>query len=253
MKTGHNPNLGSMRRLHKRLGLVAGIGMLWLAVTGLAIVWSDNLNLPRTTVPGWIARIYGSTPTVVRLVSSDGHVLEYNGHWQFDGHALQVSLHAPSLLLAGPVNLYYAIADNGVALIAGDGTLVDSVSAATLGQQQLSRAGGNAQLLCAGDVTLRCTSDSAVWKAGNKLPPLLNVAPASSAPSMERLLLDLHAGRFLSPAQKILWTLLALALMLLPWSGLRLALRKRPHPAHGNRKYNHPSSGDTQHKTEHRE
>lgn len=221
-----------LRRLHKRLGLVAGIGILWLAVTGLAIVWSDDLGLPRTPAPGWIAKLYGSAAASIRLISSDGHVVEYDGRWRFDGHALTVALHAPSLLLAGPGGLYYAVAEDGIALIAPDGTLVESVSAASLGTSKLTRAGGNAQRVCAGDGAIRCTADSAEWKPADGNPPaLLPVAAASSAPSMERVFLDLHAARFLGPAEKLVWTVLAIALLLLPWTGLRLALRKRAPPS----------------------
>jgi hypothetical protein len=239
--TSKNRHPAQSRRIHKRLGIAAGIGILWLALSGLAIVWSDNLGLPRTPAPDWIANLYGTQQTNVRLVSGDGHALQYDGRWHFDSHPLSVSLNSPSLLIAGPGGLYYAVAEDGIALIAPDGTLVESLSAAALGATKLTRAGGNAQRVCAGDTALRCTTDSAEWKpADADMPALLPISAANPPPSLERVFLDLHAARFLGPAEKLAWTALALALILLPWSGLRLALRKPTPPALAGRRHVSP-------------
>jgi hypothetical protein len=239
MTSRHSP--ANSRRIHKRLGIAAGIGIVWLALTGLAIVWSDNLGLPHTSAPGWISNLYGTQAANIRLISGDGHTVEYDGRWRFDGRPLDVALSAPSLLIAGPGELYYAVAEDGIALIAPDGTLVESVPAATLGTERLTRAGGNAQRLCAGNGAVRCTNDSAEWKpADADLPALMPVAEARPAPNMERVFLDLHAARFLGPMEKLLWTVLAVALLLLPWSGLRLALRKQTPP--GIRKHAPPAA-----------
>ena len=219
-----------LRHLHRLFGLTAAIGLLWLSLSGLVLVYGDTFELARRPLPGSLARFYGDETAGVRL-SAGKHVLAFDGRWQFDGRPLGIALHAPRLFLQGPAGLYYAVADDGLALLMDDGTLVESLPAASFGVTRLARAGANSGKVCAGDASLRCTTDGAEWRpdAAN-LPPLAPVAAAGDLPSVERLILDLHAGRFLGPFKTAIWTLFSVALLFLAWSGLRLALGKRHKP-----------------------
>ena len=232
-----------LRRLHRLFGLTAAVGLLWLSFTGLFLVYGDVFELARRPLPGWLARTYGGDTAPVRLAVGK-HVLAYDGRWAFDGRSVAVALHAPRLFLPGPAGLYYAVADDGLALFMEDGTLVESLPAATFGGSRLSRAGGDAGKLCAGDTRLRCTTDGAEWRPMSAdLPPLSAVTAAEDMPSVERLILDLHAGRFLGPARTLVWTLFSIALLFLAWSGLRLALGKRHKPGVLTRVKHDPGPG----------
>ena len=219
-----------LRHVHRLLGLTAAAGLIWLSLSGLFLVYGDALQLARRPLPAWLTGMYGVDAGATRLTAGK-HVLAFDGRWQFDGRPLAVALHAPSIFLQGPAGLYYAVADDGVAMLMDDGTLVESLPAASFGTARLTRAGGDAGQVCAGDAGLRCTLDGAEWRpSAAGLPALAPVAAAAEAPSMERLLLDLHAGRFLGPARTAVWTLFSVALLFLAWSGLRLAMGKRHKP-----------------------
>ena len=216
-----------LRRLHRFFGLTAAVGLLWLTLTGLFLLYADDLNLPRRSLPDWLAQAYGSKAENIRLTAGK-HVLGYDGHWLFDGRSLPVALHAPRIFLSGPAGLYYAAADDGLALFMEDGTLVESLPAASFGTARLTRAGGDTTKVCAGDTSLQCTTDGAEWhSAPNNLPPMTPVVATGELPSVERLVLDLHAGRFLGPAKTAVWTLFSIALLFIALSGLRLALARK--------------------------
>jgi hypothetical protein len=219
--------LNRLRRAHRLLGLLGGLSLLWLATTGLLLIYADELKLAKTAVPALVTRAYGLGSGVPPLTVA-GHRLDFDGAWHFDDKPLEVTLHAPAQLLPGPGDLYYAIADDGAALLTRDGTLVEVLSAASLGVARLSRAGGNEDLVCLGDEILRCTRDGATWLApSDALPHLQPVAPAAAAVSIERLVLDIHAGRVTGPFRKPIATAFALILLILPWTGLRLAVLGR--------------------------
>jgi hypothetical protein len=174
-----------------------------------------------------VARAYGLADDTPSL-AIDGHRLDFDGDWRFDGKPLNVPLAAPSRLLHGPGDLYYGIGPTGVALIAADGTLIEALDAAHLKAKQLSQAGGDHTILCLGDGKLQCTRDGAIWEAAPPtLPPLEPIATLETRPGIERLLLDLHAGRILGAGRKTVATLLALVLLILPLSGLHLARLSR--------------------------
>ncbi len=218
-----------LRHLHRLFGLTAAIGLVWLSFTGLILIYGDVFDLAKKPLPAWLARSYGAEGAV--RLSAGKHVLAFDGRWSFDGRPINVVLHAPRLLLQGPAGLYYAVADDGLVLLMEDGTLVESLPAATFGGSRLSRAGGDAGRVCVGDIRLRCTTDGAEWReAVNSLPPLSAVTAAEDMPSVERLILDLHAGRFLGPFKTAAWTIFSVAMLFLAWSGLRLALVKRHKP-----------------------
>lgn len=218
-----------LRHLHRLFGLTAAIGLVWLSFTGLLLIYGDVFELAKKPLPAWLARSYGTAGAV--QLSAGKHVLVFDGRWIFDSRPVGVALHAPRLLLPGPGGLLYAVADDGLALLMEDGTLVESLPAASFGASRLSRAGGDASKLCAGDTHLRCTTDGAVWReASDGLPALSAVSAAEDVPSVERLILDLHAGRFLGPFKTAVWTIFSVAMLFLAWSGLRLALVKRHKP-----------------------
>lgn len=74
---------------------------------------------------------------------------------------------------------------------------------------------------------------SVQWSRLQALPAAMEARLAAAQPgglSVERLLLDLHAGRWLGPAGVWLTDAAALALLLLAWTGLRQALGRAPRP-----------------------
>ena len=228
----------ALRIAHRWCGLIASLGVLWLALTGLPLFVSDALDLAHRPAPDWIVRsMYGvQVYAPVRLLR-DGHSLLASGRqWLFDDVAINEAPGKPLALFAQQ-SQWIAIGSAGLVVLDRSGVVLDRVDYRALGLPSLAAVGfadDGALCLRAQDGGSRCSADAIDWRAPVKLPLVrwqevdTRVLPFIS---WERLCADLHALRFLGQGATWLGVLVALAMSFLAISGTVVAL-SRPKKEH---------------------
>jgi len=210
--------LQSARRWHRRLALVVAAWLALLALTGSAINRAHDWGLDRATLPGALQRaVYGVEPVGVSACAG----LEPAPEACAQAFA-RLATDAGSLLLAA----------HGVTLLDAEGRPLESLSAGQLGLPRIDAglaAGGRVYLqggerVVAGDPELlelaeptpaeRAALDPADWRRDDG---------ATFGITWERLLLDLHAARFLGPLAQAFTDLMAATIVLLVLSGAWLS------------------------------
>lgn len=232
-----------LRLVHKWCGLVAGVGVLWLGLTGIPLFLSDVLGLPAMPLPAaWQRSFYGVVAAGPAVLQFNDHRLLVNagGTWTIDGHPVA---HPPGqaldLIQAG--DLLYVIGSQGVLLLSRDGEPVDRFDAVALGLTRIDDAGtrvaaGSPPAVCVRDDArqARCSDDGMRWSESAAAAPIdwhrRSPAPAGAEPiHAERFLQDIHALRFLGPLAPWLGALFGAALTVLAVTGLWSVLSTRRH------------------------
>lgn len=248
-----NGQASPARRMHRWLGAAAALFVLFMVVSGVIINHSGQLGLGKNHVSQPILLDwYGlEGPEDIASFAVAGHWLSFAGSQLFlDGTAVVPVSNGVGAVANGEIlvaagtqelllmtyegslieRLAWNVADRGlikaVGLVASERVIVDT-------GQQLWIA--DSQLLSweqAGKVDLK-----PVWSAPEPEPESLTQTITEnyrgSDISLERLLLDLHSGRFFGPVGILVYDLLALSVGFLAISGLVIWLRSRKN---GSRK-----------------
>ena len=240
--------LARLRWLHRWCGLVAGVGVLWLSLTGLPLFMADNWGLSRAALPAWIERVvYGERVDHLPLYRAGAHSLTGSReHWQFDGHGIDDPPGVP-LALGGAPGHWFAVGARGLLLLGEQGEVIERIESRTLGVGSISASATAGQQFCVrGSDAAACSIDGVDWlrsvPAAIVWQPIAPPAAGSGATlTWERLFQDLHALRFLGPPARWLGVLLALSLMFLAVTGAWQALsRHRHHLIHHQPGAGHP-------------
>lgn len=237
-----------LHRWHRRLGIVAGLFVLWLASSGIALNHSAELGLDHTAVSApWVTRLYG-----LRDAIPDKGFLTAN-HWLvgtdaqtvIDGHPLATALPGP-LGLVKVNNLLFAANASTLALFDAQGQPVDMLRGPDLPIPVIHRIGGGADVVVIADeqdrrfssrdgLTWEPYAGTVVWTASVMLPAAVQ---ASAAPFLrprlpaERILLDAHSGHILGRYGPILVDTVAVVFILIALSGLAMFLRHHLQTRH---------------------
>jgi hypothetical protein len=207
--------VGLLWRWHRRLGLVAAVFALLLAVTGIALNHTPELGLDRSFVDWpWLNRAYGD-------LSSDPPAFQLGEHWLSRSADGRVYLDTREVApcngdLVGALaaeGLVYAACARELLLITAAGELVESITDSTGLPSPLTGiglAGGEVAVQAAGnwwladlelaDFSARAPAGEVISQAASgHLPTQVREGiPAPAAwLSWERLLLDVHSGRVL--------------------------------------------------------
>jgi len=209
--------LQSVRRWHRRGALVVAIWLAVLAITGSAINRAHDWGLDRAPLPGFIQRaVYGIETVAERPCAGLARAPQAcdRAFARFTGAAGNVVLTPHEALLLAP-----------------DGALIEALPAGQLGLSRIDAgfAGGGRIYLRGGERIVSADTDLLELRAPDAdeqvaLRDAEWLRPASSAPPLtwERLLLDLHAARFLGPAARGFTDLMAALILVLVVSGLWL-------------------------------
>jgi hypothetical protein len=235
-----------VRHWHARVGVLAALFLLLLALTGLALNHTDALNLAQKKVDsGWVMRWYGlqsAAPQQGYLFES-GYFVGDSERWVMDGY----DLYAPSGVAVGAIEIdgiRYVATDASLHLYQPDGSLIDQLSGPALPAQPIRRIGKHGTFIVletsrgifASADALTWESSSVadiIWAQPQALPDkVADEAAPYFAPSLslERVLLDVHSGRILGRYGPYLMDIAALVLIALALSGLWMyvrTLRKR--------------------------
>lgn len=213
--------LKTLARWHRRLAVFVGLWLVVLAVTGTLINHAHDWGLDRSPLPGTVQQlVYGveSGEDLCTIVADLGP----------DCRDLfgRLTMPAGDLLLGV----------SRLVLLDGHGRVVESLSAAQFGLSGLEgglRQGSEVYLRDARQ-TVRTDPDLLDWEVvGADAAVALaggdwqERGTAAASITWERLLLDLHAARFMGPAAKYFNDLLAALILVLAFSGGWLYRSKR--------------------------
>lgn len=242
-----SPLLRALARGHRGLGLAAAVFMAWLAVTGALVNHAEDLGLERTTVRSpWLLDAYGiGTPPVTAAYRiGDRWLVQVERGLYLDTRFVTTLDENERLLGAAAAGELFAVASGSrLRLVDGSGRPVESLGPAHGLPKDLRRFGvtGRGQLVVRArdglfvadpaDLAWRRRAVPAHWSVAEPLPPVVQAAIERDARTRvltrERLVRDLHSGRFFGLWAKWLADLLALVLVALSVSGVWLWWRTR--------------------------
>jgi hypothetical protein len=250
---GSRPGRRWLRRGHRWVGLSLIIFILFLSITGIALNHSGGLELDRRYVGlSWVLDAYGlHVPSPSASFADAGHRATLLGERLFlDGR----DIGRRETALAGITVLGSMVVIGGeqtVYLLTADGEFVEAIDLAPELNGSIERVGrsGNYALLQSSGKQYRSDADITMFDVLNEdsaaywsveTPPdaaemtLLETAWRGRGVTIERLLLDLHSGRFVGKSGPLFMDFVAVLLIVLSLSGLILSTarnrRKRERP-----------------------
>jgi hypothetical protein len=233
-----------LHRWHRRIGVMASLFVIWMVISGWLLNHTATLDLAHRTITARaIVTHYGLRGDIPqRAFSAQQHWLVADELALLDGKKIDAYIAHPLGMVASNHMLFVATATQLI-LLSEDGALVDNIApplaniekigsgcagvVIVAAQQQLATQDGTAWSPCSGAVTW---SRTAVLTAEQKTAVTALFTPGIS---LERLLLDLHSGRFFGALGPYFVDAIGLTLVLLTSSGLWLFARhRRRYAAH---------------------
>jgi hypothetical protein len=232
-----------LRRWHARIGLAAVVFFLFLAVTGVVLNHATDLGLDTRYVHAtWLARWYGIASESPRHAFRSGRhdLVAANGRWVLDGRVSGEKFPQPIGLVELP-DMVVVASSASLYLYGKDGALIDRLERGSLPAVPVQAIGEGARHL-----VLRTASGNFESSDALSWQPAPRDAIAWSAPAelsvserekyagilepgipVQRLLLDLHSGRFAGRYGPLAVDLLAVFLGILSLSGAWLFLKRK--------------------------
>lgn len=227
-------------RWHRRIGVSAALFVVWLVLTGWLLNHSDSLGMGTTELHSRaLASWYGLTSSQPRSMyaAGDHWLIANDDNLILDGRAFGLQKMAP-IGMAQTHSLVAIASDSFLMLLDHDGHLIDTLSRQDLPFTPIAQlgAGCNGIVIANASETL-ASSDGLEWKncaepiswsepqaiPADKLAQLGNLlVPAIS---LEKLVVDLHTGRFFGRFGAYVVDAVGLCLLLLALSGLWLFFR----------------------------
>ena len=228
-----------LRTAHRWLGLSLAFFVLFLSVTGLALNHGETWQLDKKTIPSWLASLYIETPDLTGFKVTEGLVYQA-------GHTLYLNEHAvtscsETLIGAAEISGLIITACEGELLaFLGSGQLVERLGAAHGVPSPITRLAMNPHMEGAfvfvgndegwyrynmeelSSESILVSDESMMQASPAEIPANLALGGAIT---WERLILDLHAGRW--PGFSSTWFLDAVAglLIVLAISGIGIYFR----------------------------
>lgn len=217
----------SLARWHRRLALFIAAWLVVLAASGMVINHAHDFGLDRSPLPGFLQRlVYGiEAPGESPCSPEEARAVDCNGIFA------RLSLPAGSLLLSR----------DALFLLDDSGRLIEKLIAGQLGLGRLQAGLLDGPRIYLRDDQHTVQTDADLMEADVLGPEAagaldgrdwqVHVGSADTV-SWERLLLDLHAARFLGPVARWFNDLMGVLILVLALSGIWL-FRHKPR-ANGN-------------------
>lgn len=230
---------------HRRLGLATAAVVLFLAATGVLLNHANRLGLDKAQVQAdWLLRWYGvsggdqlvSYPVRAHWVSWTGSRLYINGRYVMQSDAAPrgaAAMDEQILVVAFEDELVMAAPSGEVVERVGRESLPDSPERIGVGDEG-TLVIGTAQGLFAADaevVAWRPVTANPLWSSPQATPAVLEEAlktQRAAGPSIERVLQDLHSGRFFGSWGPWLMDGVAIVFMVLAVTGIYYWWSRRP-------------------------
>lgn len=229
-----------IRHWHARIGVLAALFFLILSLTGLALNHTGLLRLDKREINSqWLMQWYGLKSSIPAsgYLFNDGYLAASDERWVMDGRALAAA--DASLVGATSWGAMRAIASKHALYLYADGQLVEKIEGAALPAESIEKLGviesslvlktaqGNFGTMD-GLEWQPVTSDNIRWLEAQALPSSLQGSLKEAfLPSLplERIVLDIHSGRFFGQYGPIAMDFAAIVLTLLSLSGFWIYLR----------------------------
>lgn len=237
-----------LHRWHRRMGAVAGLFVLWLAASGIALNHSTDLGLDHTAISAtWLIRLYGLHAGIPdRGFRSKTHwLIGTDSGTVIDGRPLATALPQP-IGFATANDLLFAANASWIIVLDVRGRLVDSLQINDLPLTNIRRIGqGDGVVVIADTQDHRFASrdglnwmpysGNTIWAESETLPAAIRTQAApylSPQLPLERILLDAHSGRIIGPYGPLLVDAVGVVFMLIALSGFWIYLRHRLRSNH---------------------
>lgn len=227
-----------LARAHRWVGLASGAFVLWLAVTGFVMQHAEDLELERAPVrAAWLLERYAidAPPVAAAFQVGDRWASQAGNHLYLDDRPVAAAGEPLIGALRLPETIVLATRER-VVLLDARGALLDVVrrehglpeapsalGASRDGRLVLRTRDGE---FVADVVELRWqrrAPGAVTWSRPGELPEALRASVQQDARTrvltQERVLRDLHAGRFFGPWGKWLTDLVAIAFLVLTFTG----------------------------------
>jgi hypothetical protein len=225
-------------RWHRRIGFIASVFLIWMAVSGWLLNHTGSLDLGRRyLINEFITAHYGIRNEIpTRAFITDDHWLAIEADAAvLDGKKIAVNFLHPQGMVEIHDTLFIADTTNLI-LLDKNGELIDKVSISgaidrigvgcggavivNAGKQQLATQDGINFTAC--DDNVQWSREATLTESQRTIAtPLL-----SSGVTAERVLLDLHSGRFFGAFGPYFVDALGFAMIALALSGIWLFLRQ---------------------------
>jgi uncharacterized iron-regulated membrane protein len=233
----------NLRRWHARIGFAALLFFLLMAVTGVALNHGTALGLDSRYVHAeWIARWYRvRQEQPQQAYRTARHLLvAANGRWLLDGSPTGEDMPQP-LGLVEIGDLLVVGGERSLHVYRGDGALVDRLDGYALPGVPLKAIGaGDDELVVQTAAGPFSSTDVLSWRPGEpKVVAWSTPTPLAASDReayarhlmpgvpVQRILLDLHSGRFLGSFGPFLFDVVAIVLTILALSGAWMFLGPR--------------------------
>ena len=240
-----------IRPWHRWLGIFSAIFVLLLAITGILINHSNPLSIDSAHVKQvWLLDYYGiKTPEQISIYLTSPHILASSNNLVWvDSHLVLESDSA----IKGMVHfgeMVIAIDSNALYLISNEGALLETQDINTGLPAKLTAIANDGQLWINTNRGSYVADEELIeWTAANSFAPLpwakpltetVNPAVTTSRQAIsllarshnltwERVLLDIHSGRFFGSLGPWFMDLVALTLIIMSLSGVYLWMQHRP-------------------------
>ncbi|WP_175761787.1 PepSY-associated TM helix domain-containing protein [Burkholderia anthina] len=236
-----------LREWHRRVGIGAGVFMIWLGISGIMLNQSTSWGLDAKRIDWpWLMSLYGlHTEPPSQGYRTTGHWLAVaDGRLVIDGAALEVTSGRPiGFVVSGRdgKRLFYIASASQLTIATIGGKLVDQLSGSSLPVQAIRRIGTTADgagVVIDGDRTYSSADaglswkpyavPGTVWSEPGALDAMQrNQIAAFARPSVpiEQILIDLHSGRIFGHAGEYVIDLVGISAVVLAVSGIWIVLR----------------------------
>lgn len=237
--------LRQLRPWHRRIGILSTLLVLFMALTGVLINHSNHLSLDSAHVrQAWLLDYYGikAPRDLVLYQASPRHLMAAGSQvWLDDKLILEAKAS-----VRGVVNyrqMLVAADTDHLYLMSQEGELLETQDITTGLPGQILAIGQNGQLwLETRDGTFISDEDLIEWSQAMPLAPIpwakgvvdgdtqtiIHDVRASRL-NWERVLLDLHSGRFFGALGPYLMDLVALGLIIMSLTGVYIWLQQKPY------------------------
>lgn len=227
-------------RWHRRIGTSAALFVIWIVISGWLLNHSDSLGLAQVEFHNaWLAKWYGlpvQSPETMfatgthTLITNDDNVI-------FDGHSLGLQKMHP-IGMAQSQKFVAIASENFLLLLDHEGHMVDSLNSNDLPSPHIDKIGvgcggialdNKGEIVASSDgIEWQPCRDTIEWSAAQAMPAeqfkrFQNLLAPNI--SLEKLVVDLHTGRFFGRYGPWVIDIVGGCLLLLALSGLWLYAR----------------------------
>jgi hypothetical protein len=232
-----------LHRWHRRMGAVAGLFVLWLAASGIALNHLADLGLDHTAISApWLIRIYGLHAVIPdRGFRSTKHwMIGTDARTVIDGRPLASALPQPIGFVAAN-DLLFAANASSITILDAQCRLVDTLQTSDLPLSNIHRIGQGDGVVVIADMqdhrfasrdglTWMPYGGNVIWAMSEALPKAVTEqATPYFRPQLplERILLDAHSGRIIGRYGPLLVDAVGIVFILIALSGFWIYLRHR--------------------------